>query len=46
MHHVAIASDMSLHLQLRLARYYMAHLPQEKCQLRIGLHTGVCVFKG
>src|SRR3569832_554076 len=39
-HHAAVAANLSLHLQLRLARYYLAHLPQEKCQLRIGLHTG------
>ena len=42
-HHVAVAADMSLHVQLRMGRYYMAHLPNDKCQLRIGVHTGPAV---
>lgn len=40
---MAVAADLSLHIQLRLARYYMAHLPNDKCQMRFGIHTGPSV---
>jgi class 3 adenylate cyclase len=45
-HHVAIAAEMSLHLQMNIGRYYIPHLPDEKVQLCIGLHTGMDLVLG
>ncbi|CAI2354921.1 unnamed protein product [Caenorhabditis sp. 36 PRJEB53466] len=41
--HVNNIANMSLELMESLQSYKIAHLPQEKVQIRIGMHSGSCV---
>ncbi|CAJ0577134.1 unnamed protein product, partial [Mesorhabditis spiculigera] len=41
--HVKEIAEMSLELRKQVATFRIAHLPNEKVLLRIGLHTGSCV---
>ncbi|EFP05819.1 hypothetical protein GCK72_018282 [Caenorhabditis remanei] len=41
--HVNNIANMSLELQDSLLSYKIPHLPQEKVQIRIGMHSGSCV---
>ena len=38
--HAAQIADMALHFQLSIGCFYVPHMPQERLQLRIGMHTG------
>uniref|UniRef100_A0A1I7TBX5 Guanylate cyclase domain-containing protein n=1 Tax=Caenorhabditis tropicalis TaxID=1561998 RepID=A0A1I7TBX5_9PELO len=43
MEHVNNIANMSLELMDSLQSYKIPHLPQEKVQIRIGMHSGSCV---
>lgn len=38
--HNAVAANLALHFQLSLSNYIIPHMPKEKIQLKIGIHTG------
>ncbi len=38
--HVCVAADLSLHFQVKMGGYVIAHLPKEKFNLKVGVHTG------
>lgn len=42
--HVAVAANLALHFQLSMTNYIIPHMPKEKVQLKIGIHTGYCIF--
>ncbi|XP_055956659.1 atrial natriuretic peptide receptor 2 [Patella vulgata] len=40
--HITEIADMSLEILQEIKSFKIAHLPEEQCAIRIGLHTGPC----